>query len=642
MRSITFFLSFLLLWAMSSSAFAKKQNPSTVELFGHQLPNHPRLLFTPERENKIISCLQEGDTTLKKLYTLNIKLANQLLEKPLQSYRYSSRGNILNISRETLKRVTVLGIAYRLTGEEKYADKLVANVMNACAYKDWNPNHYLDVAEMSTTVALAYDWMYDYLSEEQKQTILKAWEEKALKPSLERLGGFPFDKENNWNTVCNTGIAMGCIAFAEHFPKEATRFLQGSTTDPKRMPNCLKSFAPDGVCYEGAGYWGYTMRYLVLYMDACDYNFPSDERFDIGKMEGLDKTIDYRLSTITPGGMMFRFADVGEFDRDEPLAAYYFLAQKYNQKVMADHQSDLLNDPDYGLQNYDRRQMQSLSIVWYVPGSGNRKRDDVAGLKVFRGPTSTDVAVFNGGNEKGDIFLMAKTGKGGMSHQHLDASSFVVEVDGQTIFHDMGAESYNVPNYWKRDPEAKRWHYFKTSSKSHNVIEIDDKIINSYGRSVLKDVNTEADQPYVVMDNSSLYPDLTKEVTRKYTLLNSKTVELSDKIHLADASSTVVWRGFMWGDTVIVEDNVLTLYGENDSRFYLKITSPEGAAFETIEESRVSHWLTKGLEEAPYYKYLRPLSEQVQRAEIRVNPEAGSSSVELTVLMSADKSIIKD
>jgi len=624
---------------LSLSSYA---NNKVVNLFGHDLAEHPRLLFTAERESNIKQLLEDGDSTLLKLHHLNLQVADELLAKAVQPLRYSSRKNLLGIARETFKRVTVLGTAYRLTGDQKYADKLVDNVLNICAYPDWNTKHYLDVAEFSASIAIAYDWMYDYLTAEQRKIIRTAWAEKALAPSLERLGGYPFDKENNWNIVCNAGISLGCIAFAEYYPEGATMFLAGSATDSLRMPRSLAGFAPDGVCYEGAGYWGYTMRYLVLYMDACDYSFPDDERFAIGDLPGLDKTMNYRLATITPGGMMFRFADVAEFDSEEALAAYYFLSQKYDQKEMADYQSDLINRPEFGVDEYQRHHTQPLSIAWYVPGSGNYTRKQTSGIQVFRGPTSTDVVVVNGGDAEDDIFLLAKTGSPSMSHQHLDASSFVVEVNGHTVFHDMGAESYNVPNYWKRDPESKRWYYFKTSSKSHNVIEIDDKIMNSYGRSVLKDVDTKADQPYVVMDNSTLYPEVTKEVTRKFTLLNSKTVELSDKVDLTDASSTVVWRGFMWGDTVIVEGDKLTLHGEDNSRFYLKISSPQGATFEVLEEPRVSHWLTKGLEEAPYYRYLRPLSEQVQRAEIRVSPETGSGSVELTVLMSADKAIIND
>lgn len=632
---IIFFLSVFCL------SFGQGTKLESASLFNKELAPHPRLILTPEREENIKLLLEKGDTTLLHLVDLNQQVANELLEKTVQNFRYSSRGNILNIARETLKRVTVLGTAYRLTGDERYAEKLVENVMNVCAFSDWNTKHYLDVAELSTAVAIAYDWMYDYLSSEQKEIIRQAWEEKALKPSLERLDGFPFDKENNWNTVCNTGISIGCLAFAKYYPQEAELFLKGTTQDTMRMPRCLQAFAPDGVCYEGAAYWGYTMRYLVLYMDAMDYNFPNDERFAIGELPGLKETLHYRLATITPSGMLFRFADVGEFDREAPLAAYYFLSQKYDYKAMADYQSDLVNNEEFTSSEFQRTQMQALSIAWYVEGSGHYSKSTEAGLEVFRGPTSTDIVVFNGGQAEADIFLMAKTGSPSMSHQHLDASSFVVEVNGQTVFHDMGAESYNVPNFWKRDPEAKRWHYFKTSSKSHNVIEIDDEIQYSYGRSELKDYSTTDAQPYVLMDNTSLYPS-SEQVLRRLTLLDSKTIKVTDQIQLKSGDSEVTWRGFLWGSEVSVDGNKLTLIGEDDGRFYLKIVEAQGAVFSSLEEPQLSLWLTQGLDEAPYYKYLRPLSDQVLRSEIRVKPKDGEKDIQLSVVMSADSTIFED
>jgi len=54
-----------------------------------------------------------------------------------------------------LRRVYALALAYRWTGQEKYARKAAENMLTVCAFKDWNPSHFLDTAEMSHAVGSA-------------------------------------------------------------------------------------------------------------------------------------------------------------------------------------------------------------------------------------------------------------------------------------------------------------------------------------------------------------------------------------------------------------------------------------------------------------------------------------------------------
>lgn len=58
------------------------------------------------------------------------------------------------------------------------------------------------------------------------------------------------------------------------------------------MPNCLKHFAPDGVCYEGPAYWGYTTSYLTLYLKAVADN--DNGKGGIAQLPGLERTALYQ------------------------------------------------------------------------------------------------------------------------------------------------------------------------------------------------------------------------------------------------------------------------------------------------------------------------------------------------------------
>ena len=118
---------------------------------------------------------------------------------------------------------------------------------------------------MTTAVAIGYDWLYDVLSPVTKQLIVSSIKTKALDLVVEEYKTGNSDswakRETNWNVVCNTGMVLGALAIEEYYP-ELTQHIIGEAV--KYVPNCLKHLAPDGVCYEGPAYWGYTNMYLSL------------------------------------------------------------------------------------------------------------------------------------------------------------------------------------------------------------------------------------------------------------------------------------------------------------------------------------------------------------------------------------------
>ena len=47
-----------------------------------------------------------------------------------------------------------LALAYRLSRDRRFADKAETELIHVCNFSDWDPVHYLDVAEMTTAVAI--------------------------------------------------------------------------------------------------------------------------------------------------------------------------------------------------------------------------------------------------------------------------------------------------------------------------------------------------------------------------------------------------------------------------------------------------------------------------------------------------------
>ena len=115
--------------------------------------------------------------------------ADALLNKsfyPPMEYVLDEEDSILPISREVINRMVILGYAWQITGDEKYAHRGWEELENVCSYDDWCTSHFLATAEMALAVSVGYDWLYDYLTDEQKDFLAEKTYEYAIKPALSK------------------------------------------------------------------------------------------------------------------------------------------------------------------------------------------------------------------------------------------------------------------------------------------------------------------------------------------------------------------------------------------------------------------------------------------------------------------------
>lgn len=122
---------------------------------------HPRLLLKQGEEQKIKSLVQ-NDKSMMLVHQSIISYANEVLIKN-PSERILKGKRLLDVSNEALRRIYFLSYAFRMTGEEKYAERAEKELIAVCDFQDWNPSHFLDVASMTMGVAIGYDWLFDKL-----------------------------------------------------------------------------------------------------------------------------------------------------------------------------------------------------------------------------------------------------------------------------------------------------------------------------------------------------------------------------------------------------------------------------------------------------------------------------------------------
>lgn len=545
----------------------------TIPAFGYVSSTHPRLLFNKVEEKEVKKLIKK-DPLAGNLASFLKEKADSMVILPQLTYDLNKYGNILYTSRTYVTRLGTLSLAYRLYGEQKYLDAVNKTLLWICGYKDWDPKHFLDTAEMTTAVAIAYDWLFDALPESTRQKVKESIYKNAISIVLreyEKGGpGSWAKRETNWNVVCNTGMTLGALAVAEDYPKETATILENAA---RYMPNCLKHFAPDGVCYESLTYWGYTTSYLALYLKAVEQN--GGDQAGIGQLPGISKTALYFKRTLTPSGQQFNFGNttIGEALN---TPSFFFFSKYYRLPEVAEWFRTEINQSIQGKKAL--HPLFFLTLPWFDAKSPT-KTENIPPLEVYHNSIN-DLLVLNGNRkEKGSIFLVAKGGTPNQAHQQMDCGTFIIESDSVSWTEDLGADDYALPGFWDYKPGGDRWKYFRNNNFSHNTLNIDRQPQYANGKAFVCEENTHTAQPYARLDLSEVYKVQAHKAFRKFTLINDHTIEVEDEVELRNPSSTVFWTAATKAD-VTINGSVAQL--QKDGKvFYFRILSPEGATFHT-------------------------------------------------------------
>ncbi len=68
-----------------------------------------------------------------------------------------------------------------MNGNKRCAARAKREMFTAAGFSDWNPSHFLDVAEMTAALAIGFTiGSYDYLTPSERKTIRQAIIEKRI------------------------------------------------------------------------------------------------------------------------------------------------------------------------------------------------------------------------------------------------------------------------------------------------------------------------------------------------------------------------------------------------------------------------------------------------------------------------------
>lgn len=522
---------------------------------------HPRLMLK-DKDLMWLKASMVEDPVLQKCWEDVKADAESCLKRPPLVYEKVGP-RLLSVSRDCLHRIYALAMAYRWTGDERYAAKAKANLLEVCAFADWNPSHFLDTAEMSHAVGIGYDWLYDYLDSDSRERIVRALIEHGLKPGLKvyETGGWWAKSDHNWNQVCNGGMIVGALAIADVEPSYAERIVPAAV---KSLPLALATYAPDGAWGEGPGYWSYATHYTAYGLAALETAL--GVTFGLVDNTGLSKAALFPIYTTGPTGLYLNFADVGERSARRPMACMFWLARTFHNPLYAYSEHEEIA----------KRSANAAHLVWYVanpPAKAVRRQLD----SYFRGPVEV-VTMRSAWDDPDALFVGFKAGYNQVNHGHLDLGTFELDALGVRWARDLGSDIYNLPGYWEGKRGGQRWSYYRLNSASHNICMIDGEDQDPLAKSSFASTKVNWTDPSAVVDLTQAYAKFATSASRGVKMVAERSAVLVQDEFALVKSCDVVW-GMTTDADIEVEGGSAARLKLDDKELVVRLLSPAGAAF---------------------------------------------------------------
>lgn len=547
--------------------------------------DHPRLLINGNNwaamKARIESYGPEGHALLARLKAVADRSLKEPMPKPLPE-----NGDWLAEARASQRRLVSLSLAWRFFDAEAYLKRAVAESRHVCAYESWYPDHFLDVAETALAVALAYDWLYDALTPEDREAIKAGLMKNALvfaDPVYNevRLDEDPADRrlwwarrKSNWSQVCHAGLLASALALAEDQPDLAQMVVRGVTA---YLPTSMKAYEPQGAYPEGPGYWSYGTTFNVLAIAMLESATGNNQGLGTA-VPAFEKTAPYRLQMDSPSHLIFNYADAQTSWESAISPAFVFLAERYRQPVCTAFawqrmQAEFARRPP----EKEISRFFPYYFFWLPP----KPAQTPVSLPVdahYAG--EADVAVFR--SRWGDanaIYAGLKAGFNGAGHGHLDQGSFILDADGFRWSADLGNDDYGLPGYFG----PQRWSYLRLNNLGHSTLLINRQKQDPKAVCPIVRFESTPARALAVIDLKAAHPDLVSQWRRGFFFLDRNRLTVEDELEGLPESAVLEWQMITPAEIEIVEGGRRAVLKQSGRTLEAMLVEPAGLRFEVAE-----------------------------------------------------------
>jgi len=390
-------------------------------------------------------------------------------EMPPLEYRRDVHNAHLTRAREMQKRVVTVLARWIQSGDPAFREAALAYIAQIGQWEYWSwitwrrgnaaPEAIYDLSygENSATLAIAYDWLYDSLSAEEKELFLGVARGRSFRSGLVHArpdGASWFGRpDSNWNTVCAGGLGMLALAMYEDAP-EARELLPRVEESVAPFFQLLDQTA--GGWPEGIGYWNYGMRYGFTYL--LSHERATGQVHPLMQLDGVRQTLAFPLD-FCPQGQPCSF---GDSNRWEPLPFHYRVAERLGSTDTVRALDAYLEEHGVPLWGLWPNAVEWLALH---PGTvAERLRSTEARIeaKLYQG---LDWGVLTDRASDPPLFMTLRGGTTQVPHGHRDLLSFHCVVGKERLVASLGPAEYLDTTFSSRREEL-----FEISPFSKNTI----------------------------------------------------------------------------------------------------------------------------------------------------------------------------
>ena len=494
----------------------------------------PRMVFNKD----IVEDLKikiKTDLVIKNMYAA-IKLnAYKILDEPLLE-RVQTGRRILDVSRTMLFRINLLGVVYLLEEDPLILKRIDQEVLAVCSFTDWNPSHYLDVAEMSMAVAFALDWTLDQLPKKTLRLAKNTLINKGIYPSWPEYGGkkqWWVNGRNNWNQVCHGGMIAASIAIADEDPGLATQTINRALDG---LPVALSKYMPDGVYPEGPGYWNYGTSFSVATAAILETSLGSD--FGIKNYPGFANSAIFKVMCSSPSGLYYNFSDCGDKRSRSGDNTLAWFAAKTGNGIYYEKDRFLIPSDEIKLDRFS-----GAALAWMSQYEEKPSKDLP---NTWFGKGTNPIAVIKNEEGETEYYFAGKGGGGSLSHGNMDAGSFVFELDGVRWVIDPGVQPYHELektgfDLWGQCQDCERWKLLTKNNFGHSTITVNENLHKVDGLATMID-SKNGDKPEVTFNLTPTFNGQVKEATRRFLKNGASSLLIEDNIKINEETKSITWQ----------------------------------------------------------------------------------------------------
>ena len=368
--------------------------------------------------------------------------------------------------KEKKQKIEALSLAYRVTGERKYAQQVRTILLHSCITspsRSWGSG--LACAHKCMETAIGFDSIRDFLSTEERKKIAAGIVERGIRPMLaEWLLGetrtTTIDSMgHNWWSACVFLPGMAALAVADDAPcvlpwleqiKHATA--EWFTYPGSLLNNKPVTFDSNGGFYEGVGYANYALSSFLAFRTAWRSARPDP----LPSLPLLEKTGDFFLNSCYPnsrGIMSLNFGDSSLHAVGSAVLVWLHA----NGLGKPRHLWYLARTADSSFKEAIRRD-SPFGLVFFPDEAALKKAPEQPDLPLAALYPDMGWAVLRDSWKDNATMLGIKSGFT-WNHAHADAGSFILFHQGENLLIDSG-------NCWYPHPEYDAYY---RQSQAHNV-----------------------------------------------------------------------------------------------------------------------------------------------------------------------------